>query len=133
KLPFEYMSFLDEAIEIYSQLILDINDTETRTWYAWTYQERASGWQQLGKAEKALEDLQQARIIYEDLVNRLPDHPYFGNLLIQILDDEISLREKNSDDSVLVSLIKRRDELKLANKVVDDSDNYQNSEWTRQK
>ncbi|MCO6426974.1 MAG: tetratricopeptide repeat protein [Nitrosomonas communis] len=133
KLPFEYMSFLDEAIEIYSQLILDINDTETRTWYAWTYKERASGWQQLGKAEKALEDLQQARIIYEDLVNRLPDHPYFGNLLIQILDDEISLREKNSDDSVLVSLIKRRDELKLANKVVDDSDNYQNSEWTRQK
>jgi|CXWL01.1.fsa_nt_gi tetratricopeptide (TPR) repeat protein len=141
KSPFEeYMGFLNESIEIYSQLILDINDAQTRYSHAFAYRERASAWQDQGNnAEKALEDLKQARVIFEDLDNRLPDHLYFRDWLIKTLDDEINIRTKNGDDYVLANLKEQKRELesKKTNSSLKgaqgSSDDYQNTQWDKQK
>jgi|CXWL01.1.fsa_nt_gi tetratricopeptide (TPR) repeat protein len=134
------MQALDEAIQIFSRSIRDEKDAETKTALASAYQSRASAWQDQGNAEKALKDLQQARAIVEGLINEHPGRPDYQYMMVQNLSEEIKLRGKNSDKSVVASLEKQKAEQeevveKTINQIKnaqDLSDDYQNPEWSQQ-
>jgi tetratricopeptide (TPR) repeat protein len=123
---------LHEAIRIYSESMDHVDDAETKSSFAGLYRQRAEAWKNQGKIEKALGDQQQARLIYENLVAELPNHPTYPLFLIVSLAEEIELHKKDGDQSVVARLEKQKTEQENARRQLPNakgSDIYKNSEW----